>query len=177
MRWMWIDRVIELVPRTRLVAVKNVSLAEEHLHDHFAHDEKLGPALPVMPATLMIEGMAQSAGILVGHAEGFRHKVVLAKINRMEVTREAGPGMTLRYTANVERIDEAGAATKGTIELLDHARAEAGYVQIGAIDMMFSHLDNSMGGAGNAAGVAFPEHNFVFGEQFKTLLRCSGIEC
>ena len=42
MRWMWIDRVIELTPRTRMVAVKNVSLAEEHLHDHF-------PGFPVMP--------------------------------------------------------------------------------------------------------------------------------
>jgi len=177
MRWMWIDRVIELVPRTRLVAVKSVSLAEEHLHDHFAQDETLGPALPVMPATLIIEGMAQSAGILVGHAEGFRHKVVLAKINRAEISRDAGPGMTLKYTANVERIDDAGAATKGTIELFDHGNAVAGWVQIGAIDMMFSHLDNSMGGAGSAAGIEFPSHNFVFGEQFKTLLRCSGIAC
>lgn len=177
MRWMWIDRVIELVPRTRLVAVKSVSLAEEHLHDHFAADERLGAALPVMPATLIVEGMAQTAGILVGHAEGFKHKVVLAKINRAEISRDAGPGMTLKYTANVERIDDAGAATKGTIELLDHAKPELGYVQIGAIDMMFSHLDNSMGGAGNAAGVEFPSHNFVFGEQFKTLLRCSGIDC
>ncbi len=35
MRWMWIDRIIELVPRQRLVAIKNISMAEEHLHDHF----------------------------------------------------------------------------------------------------------------------------------------------
>jgi 3-hydroxymyristoyl/3-hydroxydecanoyl-(acyl carrier protein) dehydratase len=35
MRWMWIDRVVELKPRERLVAIKHVSLAEEHLHDHF----------------------------------------------------------------------------------------------------------------------------------------------
>ena len=35
MRWMWIDRIIELVPRQRLVAIKHISLAEEHLHDHF----------------------------------------------------------------------------------------------------------------------------------------------
>ena len=31
MRWMWIDRIVELVPRERMVAIKNVSLAEEHL--------------------------------------------------------------------------------------------------------------------------------------------------
>jgi len=80
---MWIDRVIELVPRQKLVAVKNVSLAEEHLHDHFAADLGRGlAAAPVMPATLILEGMAQTAGILVGHAEGFREKVILAKVNR-----------------------------------------------------------------------------------------------
>ena len=35
MRWMWIDRILELDSNERLVAVKNVSLAEEYLHDHF----------------------------------------------------------------------------------------------------------------------------------------------
>lgn len=179
MRWMWIDRVIELTPRERMVAIKNISLAEEHLHDHFAaepeRDGRPGlPALPIMPASLIIEGMAQTAGILVGHAEGFRQKVILAKIQRAELTREAGPGMTLRYTATIERLDAAGAATKGIVELLDHATAGAGWVQIGAIDLIFSHLDQNMGGAGRA-GEAFPAHNFVFGETFKTLLRTSGI--
>ncbi|MHC4652492.1 MAG: hotdog family protein, partial [Planctomycetota bacterium] len=62
---MWIDRIVELDPGQRLVAIKNVSLAEEHLHDHFpAQGDR--EALPVMPASLMIEGMAQTAGILVG---------------------------------------------------------------------------------------------------------------
>ena len=175
MRWMWIDRIIELVPRERMVAIKNISLAEEHLHDHFPADEARSlAALPLMPASLIIEGMAQTAGVLVGHAEGFREKVILAKISRAEIDRDAGPGMTLRYTATIERMDAVGASTKGVIELMDHARPEAGYTRIGAIDLMFSHLDNNMGGAGQS-GLAFPAHNFVFGEGFKTLLRTSGI--
>src|SRR5262245_41975373 len=178
MRWMWIDRVVELVPRQRLVAIKNISLAEEHLHDHFAADPsgaKSGrPALPVMPASLILEGMAQTAGILVGHADSFAQKVILAKIGRAEITRDAGPGMTLRYTATIQRMDEVGAATVGTIELFDHAVPSRGFEAIGQVEMMFSHLDNNMGGAG-APGEAFPEHNFVFGEGFKTLLRTSGI--
>ena len=173
MRWMWIDRVVELVPRQKMVAIKNVSLAEEHLHDHFAADG-IGPALPVMPASLILEGMAQTAGTLVGHAEGFREKVILAKISRAELDRDAGPGTTLRYTAVIERMDAVGASTKGTVELLDHSRPQDGFVQIGTIELMFSHLDQNMGGAGKS-GEAFPEHNFVFGETFKTLLRTSGI--
>ncbi len=99
--------------------------------------------------------------------------MILAKIGKAELTRDAGPGMTLRYTATIQRMDDVGAATLGTVELFDHARADRGYQPIGSIDMMFSHLDNNMGGAG-AAGDAFPEHNFVFGESFKTLLRTSG---
>jgi len=170
MRWMWIDRIVELVPRERLVAIKSVSLSEEHLHDHFAAEEGGEGALPVMPASLIIEGMAQSAGILVGHAGGFTEKVILAKVNGADLTREATPGTTLRYTAVLERYDPTGAATKGIVELIEHTIAGPKTEEIGRIDLMFSHLDQNMGGA------EFPKHNFVFSESFRTLLRTSGIE-
>lgn len=173
MRWMWIDRVVELEPRRRIVAIKNVSLAEEHLHDHFAAADG-EPALPVMPASLIIEGMAQTAGLLVGHAESFRQKVILAKIGRAEISRDAGPGMTLRYTATIDRMDAVGAATSGTVELMDHCRSGGGFAPIGSVEMMFSHLDNNLGGAGQS-GEDFPAHNFVFCDAFRTLLRTSGI--
>lgn len=170
MRWMWIDRIVELVPRERMVAIKNVSMAEEHLHDHFAADPGRGlAAAPIMPASLILEGMAQTAGVLVGHAEGFREKVVLAKISRAELSADATPGCTLRYTAMIDRMDAVGASTRGTVELFDHARPDDGYRLIGAIDLLFSHLDQ------NLAGAEFPAHNFVFGEGFRTLLRTSGI--
>jgi 3-hydroxyacyl-[acyl-carrier-protein] dehydratase len=168
MRWLWIDRILELVPRERLVAVKSISLAEEHLHDHFPAAPGR-PALPVMPASLIIEGMAQSAGILVGHAEGFREKVILAKVSLAELDRDATPGCTLRYTATIQQIDRQGASTTGLVELLDHAAQGRGFEPIGRIDLMFSHIDRNM------AGLEFPGHNFVFGESFKTLLRSSGI--
>lgn len=169
MRWMWIDRVLELVPRQRMVAVKAISLAEEHLHDHFAASGGL-PAQPVMPACFMLEGMAQTAGILVGHANDFREKVVLAKVNSAEITRDAAPGSTIRYTAVIERMDATGAATRGTIELIEPALAgrDPSVSTIGHVEMMFSHIDNNM------SGQAFPAHNFVFGEAFGTLLRTSG---
>ncbi|MDX2115148.1 MAG: 3-hydroxyacyl-ACP dehydratase FabZ family protein [Planctomycetota bacterium] len=166
---MWIDRVLELIPGQRLVAIKNVSLAEEHLHDHFPARGPL-PASPVMPAALIVEGMAQSAGLLVGHAGAFREKVVLAKVSSVELSRDARPGDTLRYTATVERLDPTGASTKGLVELISHtASGPAPAVEIGRIDLMFSHLDRNM------AGAQFPEHNFVFGEAFRTLLTSSGI--
>lgn len=166
---MWIDRVVALEPGKRLVAIKHVSLAEEHLHDHFAADAS-GPAMPIMPASLILEGMAQTAGILVGHAEGFREKVILAKVGKAELTEDAGPGCTLRYTATIVQMDKSGASTNGVVELLDPSAADDRPARvIGQIDMMFSHIDNNM------QGLAFPAHNFVFGEGFKTLLRTSGV--
>jgi 3-hydroxyacyl-[acyl-carrier-protein] dehydratase len=168
MRWMWIDRVVELVPRERLVAIKNVSLAEEQLHDHFAADSGRA-ATPIMPASLIIEGMAQTAGILVGHAEGFKEKVILAKVGLAELDREATPGTTLRYTATIRQMDRQGASCQGIVELLDHARGADGWQRIGTVDLMFSHIDQNM------AGLEFPAENFVFGESFKTLLRTSGV--
>lgn len=170
MRWMWIDRIVELVPRERLVAVKQVSMAEEHLHDHF---EAAGdrPAMPIMPASLIVEGMAQSAGILVGHAEGFKQKVVLAKVSKAELELDAQPGDTIRYTAEIERFTEVGASTKGTIELLSWTASGLSEPRVlGRVDLMFSHLDNNMGGQ------TYPEHNFVFSESFATLLSLSGVD-
>jgi 3-hydroxyacyl-[acyl-carrier-protein] dehydratase len=160
-RWMWIDRIVTIEKGRRLVAVKNVSMAEDHLHDHF-------PGAPVMPASLIIEGMAQTAGILVGHAEDFREKVILAKVSKAELNEDAIPGYTLRYTATIQQMDKAGASTAGTVELIDPATGSAR--QIGAIDLMFSHIDQNM------AGAEFPEHNFVFSDLFKTLLDSSGIK-
>ena len=170
MRWMWIDRVVELVPREKLVAIKGVSLAEEHLHDHFpASGDR--PAAPIMPMSLIVEGMAQTAGVLVGHAEAFREKVVLAKVSKAELSEDAVPGDQLRYTATIESMTDVGASTKGVIELIRYENGAPGEPrEIGRVDLMFSHLDNNMG------GVEFPEHNFVFGESFRTLLRSSGVE-
>jgi 3-hydroxyacyl-[acyl-carrier-protein] dehydratase len=170
---MWIDRIVELVERQRLVAIKHVSLAEEHLHDHFAESTDpagrvLRPATPIMPASLIIEGMAQAGGILVGHAEGFREKVILAKVTRAELSREATPGCTLRYTAEIRSFGDAGAGVSGRVELAEPDR-HGGFAPIGSVELIFSHLDR------NLAGVPYPDHNFVFGEGFKTLLRNSGI--
>ncbi len=179
MRWMWIDRITDFEPRRRMVSVKNISLAEEHLHDHFPADPPAGPgastaprpAFPVMPGSLILEGMAQTAGILVGHAEQFRQKVVLAKINRAELLSDVFPGMTIRHTATVDRLDAMGASTLGVVDAFMHSGADVPPmpVRIAEIDLMFSFIDNNM------SGMDFPEHNFVFSESFRTLLRMSGI--
>ena len=54
MRWFWLDRFTEFVSGSQATAVKGVSLSEDHLHDHW-------PSYPVMPNSLVAEGMAQAA--------------------------------------------------------------------------------------------------------------------
>lgn len=104
MRWMWIDRIVELIPRERMVAIKNVSLAEEHLHDHFAAQPSSGgamaPALPIMPASLIIEGMAQTAGALCVYSRGQSDTpklVYFMTIDKVKFRKPVLPGDQLRY--------------------------------------------------------------------------------
>ncbi len=168
MRWMWIDRILELDEGKRCVTVKNVSLAEEHLRDHFPRNERRD-SKPTHPAPLMIEAMAQTAGILVGHARQFKEKVILAKIGKATFDCDVSPGMTLFFEANIIRMDDAGASTTGTISLMDHTMGSTERRVIGQVDLMFSHIDQNM------RGLEFPEHNFVFTDQFFDLMRNSGI--
>src|SRR4051794_22175720 len=150
MRWIWIDKFTEFTSRTSATAVKNVTLAEEHLHD-------LYPAFPIVPHSLIIEGMAQTAGILVGEARNFEEKVILAKIGRATFHRLVRPGDTIAFAAQIEQLNEHGASIRGTVTVAAELVAE--------IEMMFSHIDQ------NLAGIEFPEHNFVFTEQFTELLK------
>ena len=153
MRWIWIDKFIEFDSGRRAVAIKNVTLAEEHLHDHF-------PGYPVMPESLCIEAMAQTAGILVGEAAKFQEKVILAKIRKAVFFRYIKPGDTLKLEAAIESFAPEAASTTGKVTCDGKLLAE--------IDLMFSHIDQ------NLAGKQFPKENFVFNtgtSVFESLLR------
>src|SRR3954447_25919921 len=94
MRWMWIDRFLEFQSGRRAVARKNISLVEEEIDEY-------SPTYPYMPASLIIEGIAQTAGLLVGERSGFKDRVILAKVTKAAMHRMARPGDTLIYTAEV----------------------------------------------------------------------------
>jgi len=111
MRWIWIDRFVEFNSRQSARAIKNVSLAEDHLHDHF-------PGYPVMPNSLITEGLAQTGGLLVGEASNFDEKVILAKIPKAVYHFPAVPGDTLLYTAKIEQLTDTGAMVSATSHVL-----------------------------------------------------------
>jgi 3-hydroxyacyl-[acyl-carrier-protein] dehydratase len=149
MRWIWIDRFLELKSGRSARAVKNLSLAEDHFADHF-------PGYPVMPAALVLEGLAQTGGILVGEANNFQEKVVLAKVQRAVFHREMVAGEQLEYEAEVLNLRPEGAAVLGRVRVDGAVTAEA--------EIFFAHLDQAR------SGQLFGEHNFVFSGEMKYLM-------
>jgi len=142
MRWIWIDRFIEFESGRRARAIKNVSLAEDHLHDHFF-------GYPVMPNSLILEGLAQTGGILVGEHSNFEEKVVLAKVPKVIFHLPALPGDTLTYTAEVEAINADGARVNATSHIGERLQAEA--------EIVFAHLRDD-----DRVKNLFEPKNFVF---------------
>ena len=128
MRWYWIDRFTEFESGRYAKAIKAVSLAEDHLHDHF-------PGYPVMPNSLIIEGLAQTGGLLVCEHGGFSEKVVLAKIGKARFHDEVVPGDLLTYTTTIEYIRKDGAMVSGTSHKGDALQAE--------VEIVFAHLNDS----------------------------------
>lgn len=127
MRWYWIDRFVEFESGRSAKAVKNISLAEDYLHDHF-------PGYPVIPKSLVVEGMAQTGGLLVCEHNQLTEKVVLAKVSRVRFYSEAVPGDTLTYTATIQTIHQDGAMVSTTSHKGDELHAE--------MEVVFAHLDD-----------------------------------
>ena len=124
-RWMWIDRFTEFVRGERSVAIKNISLTEEALSDYL-------PGFPVLPNSLIIEGLAWAGGILVNDLRGFEERMVLAKVNKAVFHRPALPGDQLRYSAVIEGVQSEGAFVRCTSHVGDELQAE--------VDLFLAHL-------------------------------------
>ncbi|MEO2089907.1 MAG: 3-hydroxyacyl-ACP dehydratase FabZ family protein [Gemmataceae bacterium] len=149
MRWIWIDRFTEFVPGKSATAVKCLSAAEDHFAEHF-------PGFPVMPAPLILEGLAQTGGILVGEANQFREKVVLAKIPFAKFHRDAVAGEVLTYKADVLDLKPEGAIVKGAVTCGPDPVCDA--------EIFFAHLDQNRGRQ------MFGDFNFVFSGELANLL-------
>lgn len=104
MRFSLIDRIRELVPGKRIVAVKALSLAEEYLADHF-------PSAPVIPGVLMLEGLTQASAWMIRSGEDFAHSMVTLKEARnVKYANFVEPGQWMEITAEV--LDQGERETK-----------------------------------------------------------------
>lgn len=102
MRFNLVDQIVELIPGKRIQAVKNLTLGEEYLADHF-------PTFPVMPGVLMLEALVQTAAWLLRVTDQFSHSmVVLREVKGVKYGNFVEPGKQLQL--NVE-IDERNTQT------------------------------------------------------------------
>lgn len=118
--FLFVDRVIEIVPRQRIVAIKNVSVNEPFFQGHF-------PGYPLMPGVLMVEAMAQAGGALllteVPDREG--KLIVFTGIERAKFRKPVTPGDTLRIEVDVLAFRRNMAKIDGKIFVGDKLVAEA----------------------------------------------------
>ena len=160
MRWFWIDR-FNILECDKAQAVKNVTLAEEHLHDHF-------PGFPLMPRCLMIEGMAQTAGVMAGMQDNFTENVILAKIQKASFYELVIPGDRIIYDAKLIETHPEGhrAEIRATVEGKLVAEAEMMFVNYRDPETPADQTGLSTTGDGSKK----TQENFVFAENFAVLL-------
>jgi 3-hydroxyacyl-[acyl-carrier-protein] dehydratase len=107
-----------------------VTLAEEPLDDYL-------PGYPHYPHSLIIEGMAQTGGLLISQMQDFSQRIVLAKISKAVFDDIAQPGDQLRLKASIVNLQTDGAIVEGTVTL-DHK-------PFGDMELTFAILDESYG--------------------------------
>ncbi len=125
MRWFWIDQFTEFVSGKKATAIKCVSLSEEVVDEY-------SPGWPHFPSSLIVEGFAQTGGLLVSQISDFKDRVVLAKVGKCTFARAAVPGDVLTYSVEIDALQDNGAMVNGTGKINGEPYCE--------VDLMFAYL-------------------------------------
>lgn len=107
-----VDKVVEMEPGQKIVAIKNVTTNEPFFQGHF-------PEYPVMPGVLIVEALAQAAGICTASAQAEKDKLGLfAGIEAMRFKKPVFPGDTLKLEAEIlsSKLGVIKAKVRATVE-------------------------------------------------------------
>jgi 3-hydroxyacyl-[acyl-carrier-protein] dehydratase len=111
MRFNLVDRIVEVQPGRALRAVKNLTLGEEYLADHF-------PRFPVMPGVLMLQTLVEAGAWLLRLTDDYRHSViVLREARNVKYGTFMEPGKQLAITVELVERDTQAAVFKGKGEV------------------------------------------------------------
>lgn len=122
--FLMIDRILELDPGKKAVAIKNVTINEPFFQGHF-------PGKPIMPGVLILEALAQTAGtIVIGNEETKGKTGVLTAIDNCRIRKPVIPGDQLKLTAEIIKIHDPIVKAHGIACVDDKVVAEA--------DLMFA---------------------------------------
>lgn len=128
MRFNLVDRILEVEPGKTLKAVKNLTLGEEYLADHF-------PSFPVMPGVLMLQALVEAGAWLLRITEDFRHSVILLREARnVKYGSFVEPGRRLVVTAEWVEHDDMLATFKGRGEV-DGTQTVAAKITLGRYNL------------------------------------------
>jgi 3-hydroxyacyl-[acyl-carrier-protein] dehydratase len=101
-----LDKIRSFQPDVELAAVKNVTLTEEYLADHF-------PEFPVLPGVFMLEAATQAGAWLLRLSENFAHSVIsLKEAKNIKYADFVAPGQTLDVTVSMLKKDDRLATFK-----------------------------------------------------------------
>ena len=106
MRFWLLDKIRSYQPDVELVAVKNVTLTEEYLADHF-------PEFPVLPGVFMLEAATQAGSWLLRLSENFAHSIIsLKEARNVKYADFVAPGQSLDVTVSILKKDDRLATMK-----------------------------------------------------------------
>jgi len=116
--FLMVDKVLSL-DKKKIIAIKNVAANEEYFKGHFV-------GFPILPGALMVEGLGQSATLLVRYnLENHYEKEILAyKIKETKFSAPVFPGDTMKYEVALMGQDDRGAMLQGKISVNDKTVAE-----------------------------------------------------
>src|SRR3954463_15242671 len=107
MRFNLLDQILEVKPGQSLRAVKNLTLGEEYLADHF-------PSFPVMPGVLMLQTLVEAGAWLLRVTDDFRHSVVvLREAKNVKYGSFMEPGRRMEVTVELAERGDGVATFKG----------------------------------------------------------------
>ena len=122
-----VDKILEVEPGKRAVGMKNVSANEPFFQGHF-------PDFPIMPGVLIVEALAQTAGIAIAMQEENKGKLgVFAAIDGLKIKKQVFPGDTLRLEAEI-LMNKMGVVKAKVTATVDGKIAVEGEIKFAMID-------------------------------------------